>query len=240
MASAMDIVHFFKPQERLDRLIYQHAVRGRPGWREDYRLAGTEMGSQEAVLRYEILGIPGQDQTGEVASVGALALTSALFVRALITRRTTHWAGALAAGSVAALGMQDMVKKARSAIRRWSGPGHLGVATVKLSPDEMVCSYGDQEVRVTLAPMKQVILRTFRYQLDPEAPYVVYAVQVDLDDGRFIPTWVWADPLPSRRTGHQFARAFRLPMVFQNVDITGVPNGFSWELGPVLSEPAMN
>ncbi|MBI3925856.1 MAG: hypothetical protein HY319_09975 [Armatimonadetes bacterium] len=237
MAGAMDIVHYFKPREGLDRSIYKNAVGGGAS-QEHFRLSGVTTGAHEVVLQYEIHRIPGHEPRGEAASLGALALTSALFVRALITRQPGHWAGALAAGSVAALGMQDMVKKARSAIRRFSGPGHLGWATVRLTPQEMTCTYGGQEVHIPLAPMSQVVMRTFQYRLQP--PRVVHGLYIDLDDGRFLPIWKWTEALAPRRTGHQLARTLGLSMVFQNVEVTEVDNGFSWELGPVLSEPAMN
>ncbi len=48
------------------------------------------------------------------------------------------------------------------------------------------------------------------------------------------------DAVEARRLGHQLAKALHLSMSFQNVEVSEVPNGYSWEMGPQLGEPALN
>ena len=49
-----------------------------------------------------------------------------------------------------------------------------------------------------------------------------------------------AEAVEARRLAHQLANGLHLAMSFQNVEVSEVPNGYSWEMGPQLVEPALN
>lgn len=236
MSSAVDIVHHFKPVNELDQAIYTMVRRLKQRQPMPFPLKGLQVQDNLVEGRYEVRENPAEE-LGETASLGALATTGALFLRALVTRRAAHWAGALGAGAVVLMTAPDLVRKARAAVDRWTGRG--GLAVLKVQPEDVVLTYGDQEIHMTIPPMKGVVLRTFRHQLTGRSEQH-YALHIELQDGRIISLAEWEEALAARRTTHQVARALHLAMAFQNVDVTEVDQGYSWELGPQLVEPAMN
>ena len=234
----MDIVHCFKPLDHLDQAIYRDILRSRQRDGEEFTFESHVGGSKEVRFIYNVLRLPRQDIEGEYTSLGKLAVTGLLLARAVVTRRPNHWTGALCAGAVTLIGGEETLRKARSAIKKMFRNG-LGQVTFKVSPNEAVLTYEGQQVHISLAPMKHIAIRALR---DPSEgdPAAAYCLHLDLQDGRVLPLFRGAEPLAARRLGHQVAQALQLPMVFQNVEINEVKNGYSWEMGPQLVEPALN
>jgi hypothetical protein len=234
----MDIVHYFKPVDHLDQAIYRDILRSRQKEGEEFAYESHSGSPKELKLRFNVVRLPRQEQEGEYTSLGKLALTGFLLARAAVSRRPQDWAGALCAGAVTLIGGDETLRKARSAVKKMFRNG-LGQVSFKVCPNEAVLTYEAQEVHISLAPMKQVVIRALRYQGEPES-MSTYCLHVDLQDGRVLPLFRGQEPLAGRRLGHQAAQALQLPMVFQNVEICEVKNGFSWEMGPQLVEPALN
>lgn len=235
----MDIVHSFKPLDHLDQAIYRDILKVKNGKGEDFQLVGVTAEAQQIVLEYEVRRLPGENEKREYTSLVGLAAAGALLARAALTRKPHHWAQALSTAGVALLGGEETLSRARSAIERLSRGGKLGTARLRIAQGEAVLTYRDQEIHMSLPPMKNVVLRTFRRALGGK-PTQSYAVHIDLQDGRILSLNRWNEPLSPRRVGHQVAAALQLSMVFQNVEVTEVTNGFSWEMGPQLVEPALN
>lgn len=237
LATAMDIVHCFKPAEHLDQAIYRDLLKCRQKGSDDLRFLSFLAGEAEATLIYEVLRLPQQQVHSEYSSLGKVALTGALFARALVTRRATHWASAVSAGVYSFLDGEETLRKARGALMRLSRAGNLGKATVRLTPGEAVLVYEGQQIHISLAPMRQVVLRAVRGPAEGEPAYCIH---LDLADGRVLPLTRSTQPVEARRLAHGLAKALHVGMTFQNVDVSEVSNGFSWETGPQLVEPALN
>lgn len=234
----MDIVHCFRPVDHLDQAVYRDILRSRQKGGEEFSYETHTSGTRELSLVYNVVRLPAQESDGENTSLGKLAIAGLLLARAVVTRRPQHWAGALGAGAVTIIGGEETLRKARSALKKIFRNG-LGQVFFKVVPSEAILTYESQEIHISLAPMKQVAIRALRYQSEPES-MSTYCLHVDLQDGRVLPLYRGQEPLAARRLGHQAAQALQLPMVFQNVEISEVKNGYSWELGPTLVEPALN
>lgn len=234
----MDIVHCFKPVDHLDQAVYRDILRSRSKGGEEFSFESHTGGTREFSLLYNVLRLPAQESDGENTSLGKLAVAGLLLARAVVTRRPQHWAGALGASAVTLIGGDETFRKARSALKKMFRNG-LGQVQLRVVPGEAVLTYESQEVHISLAPMKQIAIRALRYQGEPES-MSTYCLHVDLQDGRVLPLYRGQEPLAARRLGHQAAQALQLPMVFQNVEISEVKNGYSWEMGPLLVEPALN
>ena len=232
----MDIVHCFKPAEHLDQAIYRDLLKTRQKSSEELRFVSFLGGQEEATLVYEVLRLPERQIQAEYSSLGKVALTGFLLARALLVRRPTSWAAALSAGALAFLDGEETLQRAKGAIQRLSRAGSLGKCSVRLTPGESVLVYEGQQVHISLAPMRQVVLRAVRGG-EGKVPYCVH---IDFQDGRVLPVTRVFEALEARRLGHQLANALHLSMSFQNVEVSEVPNGYSWELGPQLVEPALN
>lgn len=237
MATAMDIVHCFKPAEHLDQAIYRDLLKARQKGSDEVRFVSFLGGQEEATLVYEILRLPQRQIQSEYSSLGKVAITALLFTRALITRKATHIAGALSAGAIAFLDGEETLQRARGALQRLSRAGNLGKATIRLTPSEAILVYEGQQVHISLAPMRQVVLRAVSGANENE---VSYCIHVDLQDGRVMPVIRSSQAVEARRLAHQLANALHLTMSFQKVEVSEVPNGYSWEMGPQLGEPALN
>lgn len=238
VATAMDIVHCFKPAEHIDQAIYRDLLKSRQKDGDDLRYLSFLPGEEEATLIYEVLRLPAKQVQAEYTSLGKMALTSLLFARALLTRKPTHWAGALSAGAFAFLDGEETLQRARGALMRLGRAGNLGKATLRLTPGEAILVYEGQQVHITLAPMRQVVLRAVRGPSD--GAEVAYCIHIDLQDGCVMPIVRSQKAIKARRLAHQLANALHLSMTFQNVEVSEVPNGYSWEMGPQLVEPALN
>lgn len=234
----MDIVHCFKPAEHLDQAIYRDLLKSRQKDADELRFLSFMGGQEEATFVYEVLRLPQRQVQSEYTSLGKVALTTLLFARALLTRKPTHWAGAVSAGAFAFLDGQETLQRAKGALQRISRAGSLGKATLRLTASEAILTYEGQQVHISLAPMRQVVLRAVRGP--DEGSEVHYCIHVDLQDGRVLPVIRSSKAVEARRQAHQLAKALHLSMSFQNVEVTEVPNGFSWEMGPSMVEPALN
>jgi hypothetical protein len=238
VATAMDIVHCFKPAEHLDQAIYRDLLKSRQKSPDDLRFLSLLPGEEEATLIYEVMRLPQKQVTSEYSSLGKMALTGLLFARALLTRKPTHWAGALGAGALAFLDGEETIQRARGALLRIGRAGNLGKATLRLTPGEAVLVYEGQQIHISLAPMRQVVLRAVRGPGD--LGDTAYCVHLDLQDGRVMPIVRSQKAIEARRLAHQLAASMHLSMTFQNVEVSEVTNGYSWEMGPQLVEPALN
>lgn len=238
MATAMDIVHCFKPAEHIDQAIYRDLLKSRQKDSDDLRYVSFLPGDEEATLVYEVLRLPPKQVHSEYSSLGKVALTGLLFARAFLTRSPTAWAGALSAGALAFLDGEETIQKARGAIMRIGRAGNLGKATLRLTSGEAILVYEGQQIHISLAPMRQVVLRAVRGPGDTGE--VAYCIHLDLQDGRVMPVIRSQKAVEARRLAHQLAAALHLSMTFQNVEVSEVTNGYSWEMGPQLVEPALN
>jgi hypothetical protein len=238
VANAMDIVHCFKPAEHLDQAIYRDLLKARQKGSDELRFVSLLGGREEATLVYDVLRLPQRQVQSEYSSLGKVALTALLFTRALLTGKSAHWAGAISAGAVTLIDGEETLQRARGALQRLSRAGSLGKATMRLTPSEAVLVYEGQQVHISLAPMRQVVLRRVRGAAESQEIY--YCIHVDLQDGRVLPVIRSTQAVEARRLTHQLARALHLTIISQNVDWTEVPNGYSWEMGPQLAEPALN
>lgn len=237
MATAMDIVHCFKPAEHLDQAIYRDLLKSRQKGTDELRFVSLMGAQEEVTLVYEILRLPQRQVQSEYSSLGKVALTALLFTRALLSGKSSHWAGAISAGAITLLDGEETIQKARGALQRLSRAGSLGKATLRLTPSEAVLVYESQQVHISLAPMRQVVLRAVSGSNSQE---VQYCTHIDLQDGRVLPVIRSNQAVESRRLAHQLANALHLSMSFQKVEVSEVPNGYSWEMGPQLVEPALN
>lgn len=237
MATAMDIVHCFKPAEHLDQAIYRDLLKSRQKGSDEVRFVSFLGGQEEATLVYEILRLPQSQVKSEYSSLGKVALTAALVARALISRKPTAIAGALSASAITLLDGEATLQKARGALLRLTRAGNLGKATIRLTPSEAILVYEGQQVHISLAPMRQVVLRQVSGTNESESSYCIH---VDLQDGRVMPVIRSGQAVEARRLAHQLANALHLTMSFQKVEVSEVPNGYSWEMGPQLGEPALN
>ncbi|MCA9794395.1 MAG: hypothetical protein KC910_21455 [Candidatus Eremiobacteraeota bacterium] len=238
MHSAVEVLHQVKPVDVLDQTIYRTLQRIRGDAPEPFLLRELNCTHREISGRYLIRADEPARTGGEAAALGALAVTGLLFARALVTRKPLHWAGALWAGSIALMTGQDLIKRASSAVRRFTG-NNQDFATMTVLPEELIFLYRDQEIHVNLPPAVSVVLRTFRHRLRGREEQF-HLLQLDLHDGRVITLSGYDDVVTARRNGHQVCRSMGLGMVFQNIEVTEVENGISWELGPQLVEPALN
>ena len=238
MASAMDIVHYFKPVDHLDQAIYRDILRSRQKGGEEFAFESHSEERRELRLLFNVLRLPPQENAGEYSSLGKLAVTGLLLARAVVTRRPQHWTGALCAGAVTLIGGEETLRKAHSAVKKMFRTS-LGQVSFKICPNEAVLTYETQQIHISLAPMRQVAIRALRFKGEPES-LSSYCLHVDLQDGRVLPLLRGQEPLGARRLGHQAAQTLQLPMVFQDVEIHEVRNGFSWEMGPQLVEPGLN
>jgi len=237
VATAMDIVHCFKPAEHLDQAIYRDLLKSRQKGTDELRFVSLMGAQEEVTLVYEILRLPQRQVQSEYSSLGKVALTALLFTRALLSGKSSHWAGAISAGAITLLDGEETIQKARGALQRLSRAGSLGKATLRLTPSEAVLVYESQQVHISLAPMRQVVLRAVSGSNSQE---VQYCTHIDLQDGRVLPVIRSNQAVESRRLAHQLANALHLSMSFQKVEVSEVPNGYSWEMGPQLVEPALN
>lgn len=238
LATAMDIVHCFKPAEHLDQAIYRDLLKSRQKDADEIRFVSFLSGQEEATFVYEVLRLPQRQLSSEYNSLGKVALTTLLFARALVTRKPTHWAGAVSAGALAFFDGRETLQKARGAIQRLARAGSLGKATLRLTTSEAILTYEGQQVHISLAPLRQVVLRAVRRPEDTVDAY--YCIHVDLQDGRVLPVLRSLNAVEARRQAHQLAKALHLSMSFQSVEVSEVPDGFSWEMGPSMVEPALN
>jgi hypothetical protein len=239
VASAVDILHYFKPLEHLDQAIYRDILKG-SRQDEEFALNRVDVEKREATLVYDVLRLPRRESHGEIASLGVLTTTSLLFLRAAVTGKPHHWTGAICAGAVALIGGEETIRKAQSAFHRLSKAGKLGQVSLKLTPGEAVVTYRVQQVQMSLAPMRQLVVRAFKRNQTSQSADLTYGVHIDLQDGRVISLHRTGGPVEARRLGRQVAGALQLPMVFQSIDVSEVQNGYSWEMGPQLIEPALN
>lgn len=235
----MDIVHCFKPAEHLDQAIYRDLLRSRQKGTEETRFLSFLSGKDEATLVYEVLRLPERQAQQEYSSLGKLALTTLLMARAMLTKKSTHLAGALSAGALTLIDGKDVFTRAKGALLRLSRAGSLGKATLRLTASEAILVYEGQQVHISLAPMRQVVLRAVRASGQPEHESY-YCIHLDLQDGRVMPVLRSRQAVEARRQAHQLATSLHLSMSFQNVEVSEVPNGYSWEMGPQLVEPALN
>ena len=240
MALAIDIVHCFKPLDHLDQAIYRDILRAKHKSDEDFSFVKLVPGKGEATLVYDVLRLPDREAHGEVASLGTLAVTGMLLARAIVTRNPSHWTGALWAGAVALMGGEETLRKARSGLHRFVRRGKLGQVALRLETDEAVLTFEGQEVHISLAPVRQICIRALRRNIDGQPFTLNYVVHLDFQDARVLSLLRTPNALEARRLGHQLGNAMQLPISFQNVDVSEVRNGFSWEMGPQLGEPALN
>lgn len=238
MANAMDIVHCFKPTEHLDQAIYRDLLKNRQQEADELRFVNLLGGQEEATLVYEVLRLPQRQLQSEYTSLGKIALTALLFTRALLTGKSTHWAGAISAGAFTLMDGEETIQRARGALQRLSRAGNLGKATLRLKASEATLVYESQQIHISLAPMRQVVLRPMRGLGENKEIY--YCIHIDLQDGRVLPVLRSNEAVEARRLAHQLAKALHLTISSQYIDVTQVPNGYSWEMGPHLSEPALN
>jgi hypothetical protein len=239
VASAVDILHCFKPLEHLDQAIYRDILKGSQQ-DEEFALNRLDVGAKTVTLVYDVLRLPRRELHGELSSLGTIGVTSLLFLRAAVTRKAHHWTGALCAGAVALIGGEETIRKAQSAMYRLSHAGKLGQVFLKLTGGEAVVTYRAQQVQMSLAPMRQLVVRSFRRAHNTRSVEMTYGVHIDLQDGRVVSLHRTGAPIEARRLGRQLAGALQLPMVFQTIDVIQVQNGYSWEMGPQLIEPALN
>lgn len=240
MATAMDIVHCFKPLDHLDQAIYRDVLRAKQKAEEEFAFVKVATSSKEATLIYDVLRLPENEVQSEVASLGTLTVAGSLLARALVTRKPQHLTVALWAGAVALMGGEETLRRAKSGIQRMVRMGKLGQVSFRLTMDEAVLTYEGQEVHISLAPMRQLCIRALRRTVDGQPVTVNYAIHVDFQDARVLSLYRSANAVEARRLGHQLASALQLPMAFQNVEVSEVRNGYSWEMGPQLGEPALN
>ncbi len=236
--SGVEILQRVKPVDGLEQAIYRTLQQLRGEVQDVFRLEELNCSHREVTGRYHLVTEIPRQSGSDAAALGALALTGLLFARALVTRKASHWAGAAWAGSIAFLTSQDLIKRATSTVKRWVGSSQE-TATMTVLPEELVFVYRDQEIHINLPPATSVVLRTFHHRLRKTDEHY-YLLQMDLQDGRVLTLSGFEDALAARRRGHQVCRAMGLGMVFQNVEVTEVENGISWELGPQLVEPALN
>ncbi|MFN8608271.1 MAG: hypothetical protein U0931_12115 [Vulcanimicrobiota bacterium] len=238
MATAMDIVHCFKPAEHLDQAIYRDLLKSRQKGSDELRFVSLLGAKEEATLVYEVLRLPQRQVQSEYSSLGKVALTALLFTRALLTGKSAHWAGAISAGAFTLIDGEETLQRARGALQRIGRAGSLGKCTLRLTPNEAVLVYEGQQVHISLAPMRQVVLRPVRGAAESQEIY--YCIHIDLQDGRVLPVIRSTQAVEARRLAHQLAKALHLTISSQYVDVMQVPNGYSWEMGPQLAEPALN
>ena len=236
MAKAIDFVHVFRPVDHLDQAIYRDILRGEG--EQELAYEKMDLKPKQASFEFKVKALPTEDSSGEAASVGKLALTSILLAQAIFTRRPAHVAGALCAGAVTLIGGEETLRRAKSAFQRVFKQD-LGFLKLQIQPGEARLRYQDQEVQMSLAPLRQVATRALRQagQADKDSKY---SLHLDFQDGRVLPLLRGLDSVMARKIGHQLSQALQCAMVFQSIEVSEVRNGYSWELGPQLVEPALN
>jgi hypothetical protein len=236
MAKAIDFVHAFKPQDHLDQAIYRDILRGASPEELEYETVAVN--PRQITLEYKVKSLPSDDSQAEAASVGKLAVTSLLVARAILTRRPADLTGAICAGAVTLIGGEETFRRAKSAFQRVFKQD-LGKLKFRIQPGQAAITYQDQEVQISLAPLKQVATRAIR-QAGENDKDAKYSLHLDFQDGRVVTLLRGLSSVEARKLGHQVAQALHSPIVFQSIAVSEVKNGYSWELGPQLVEPALN
>ncbi len=233
----MELLEHFKPVDQLEQAVYRTILRLRSRRPEVYSLESLETSDGLAEVTFKVKDVS-VDSGNEASALGALAVTGMLMLRAAFSGRRSHWAVALGAGTVTCMTAGTLVKKAGRALRRVTGKSS-DTAVLSVAPKKLKFRFGPQEVQVDLPPMTNIVLRTFRHSFKGSRDQF-HLLQIELQDGRVITVSGWDEALVARRVGHQVARALKLSMAFQNIEVSEVENGVSWELGPQLVEPALN
>jgi hypothetical protein len=232
---ALELYEQSRPLESLESFIFRTAQRASKGGGAVLRLRDVSNNQGGLEFSYEV----DESRSLELQEMGALggfAVAAAMTVRALLTRRSGHVLGAIQAASVAlAFGGREVPRL----WRRVQKKGQSDPVTVGLRGSQLSFKVGAEEVRVDLAPITGLTVRTFRFHWESPRPTLHFA-HVEMQDGRLLTLTETEDSLAVRRLVHQIAKPVPVEVSFQNIDLYREKDKVSWELGPRLVEPALN